>query len=153
MNSLRLLRWLAAGVLAGQVVSLPAHATLGENVATVENDRVQMKAQLHTTSVAGYTVHEITTPSGTTLREYIAPSGQVFAVSWNGPVLPDFRQALGRYFDQYHSSASSPRVGRRQMVIQGTDFVVHSYGRMRAFHGNAYVPSLLPPNFSADEIK
>jgi hypothetical protein len=153
VNSLRLLRWLAAGLLASQVVSLPAQATLGEDVATVENDRVQMKAQVRTTSVAGYTVHEIATPSGTTVREYVAPSGKVFAVSWNGPVLPDFRQTLGRYFDEYHSSASSPRVGRRQMVIQGTDLVVHSYGRMRAFYGNAYVPSLLPTNFSAGEIK
>lgn len=153
VNSLRLLRWLAAGVLASQAVCLPAHATLGEDVATVENDRVQMKAQLRTTSVAGYTVHEITTPGGTTVREYVSASGKVFAVSWDGPVLPDFRQTLGRYFDDYHSGANSPRVGRRQLVLEGADLVVHSYGRMRAFHGNAYVPSLLPTNFSAGEIK
>lgn len=150
---MRLPRWLAAAVLASQVACPPALATLGEDVATVENDRVQMKAQVRTTSVAGYTVHQIETPNGTTVREYVSASGKVFAVSWNGPVLPDFRQTLGRYFDEYHSGASSPRVGRRQLVLEGTDLVVHSYGRMRAFYGNAYVPSLLPPNFSAGEIK
>ena len=150
---MQLLGALAAGVLMSQIVCPPARATLGEDAATVENDRLKMKAQLRTTSVAGYTVHEIRTPNGTAVREYVAPSGKVFAVAWDGPVLPDFRQTLGRYFDEYHSSASSPRVGRRSLVMEHDDLVVHSFGRMRAFYGNAYVLSLLPPNFSAADIK
>jgi hypothetical protein len=145
--------WLLAGALASQIVCLPAFATLGEDVTTVENDRVQMKAQLRTTSVAGYTVHEIQTPNSTVIREYISPSGKVFAVSWNGPLLPDFKQTLGRYFDEYNNAASSPRVGRRHFTVEGTDLVVQSHGRMRAFYGYAYVPSLLPPNFSVDDIQ
>ena len=103
--------------------------------------------------MAGYTVHEIQTPAQTVVREYVSASGKVFAVSWHGPLLPDFRQTLGRYFDEYRSNARTPRVGRRQLTVEGSDLVVHSYGRMRAFYGNAYVPSLLPPNFSPDEIK
>ena len=145
--------WLAAGVLLSQAVCLPALATLGEDVATVENDRIQMKAQLRTTSIAGYTVHEIQTPTDTVIREYISASGKVFAVSWHGPLQPDFRQTFGKYFDAYHSGASSPRVGRRHLTVQRSDLVVNSNGRMRAFYGNAYVPSLLPPNFSVDDIK
>ncbi len=153
VKAMRMLGALAAGVVAAQIVCPPAVATLGEDVKTVENDRIRMKAQLRTTTVAGYTVHEIQTPAGTAVREYVAPSGIVFAVAWNGPVLPDFRQTLGRYFDEYHSNASSPRVGRRSLVIEGSDLVVHSFGHMRAFYGNAYVQSLLPPNFSAADIK
>jgi Protein of unknown function (DUF2844) len=145
--------WLLAGVLASQIVCLPAFATLGEDATTVENDRVQMKAQLRTTSIAGYTVHEIQAPTGTLIREYVAPSGKVFAVSWNGPLLPDFKQTLGKYFPEYANAASSPRVGRRHFSVQGTDLVVQSHGRMRAFYGYAYVPSLLPPNFSVDDIQ
>jgi Protein of unknown function (DUF2844) len=152
-RAVRALGWLAAGVLASQAACLPALATLGEDVATVENDRMQMKAQLRTTAVAGYTVHEIQTPTNTVVREYVSASGKVFAVSWSGPLLPDFRQTLGRYFDEYNSGASAPRVGRRHLSIQGTDLVVNSHGHMRAFYGNAYVPSLLPPNFSAGDIK
>jgi hypothetical protein len=148
-----MLGMLAAGVLLSQFVCAPALATLGEDVTTVENDRVKMKAQVRTTAVAGYTVHEVQTDNGTTVREYIAPSGKVFAVSWNGPLLPDFPQILGRYFNDYHSGASSPRVGRRALVLERADLVVHSFGHMRAFYGNAYVPSLLPPNFSAADIK
>lgn len=145
--------WLASAALAVQAVCHPAWATLGEDVATVENDRLQMKAQTRTTSVAGYTVHEVRSPTGTVVREYVSPAGKVFAVSWEGPVLPDFRQTLGRYFSAYNSEASSPRVGRRHLAIERSDLVVHSSGHMRAFYGNAYVPSLLPPNFSPDEIK
>ena len=150
---MRLLCALAAGALTSLIVCPPVRATLGEDVGTVEKDRMQMKAQLRTTSVAGYTVHEIQTPNGVTVREYVAPSGKVFAVAWNGPVLPDFRQTLGSYFNEYHSEASSPRVGRRHLVLEHSDLVVHSNGHMRAFQGNAYVPSLLPPNFSAADIK
>jgi hypothetical protein len=150
---MRVLGRLAAGLLVSQAACLPALATLGEDVATVENDRVQMKAQLRTTSVAGYTVHEIETPTNTIVREYVSASGKVFAVSWRGPLLPDFRQTLGRYFDEYNSGASSPRVGRRHLTIEGTDLVVNSHGHMRAFYGNAYVPSLLPPNFSVADIQ
>jgi Protein of unknown function (DUF2844) len=152
-KAFRLLGGLAAGVLASQVICLPAQATLGENVTTVENDRVQMKAQLRTMSVAGYTVHEITTPSNTAIREYVSASGQVFAVAWDGPILPDFKQTFGRYYDEYHGSATTHRVGQRQLIIEHADLVVHSTGRMRAFRGTAYVPSLLPSNFSVADIK
>jgi hypothetical protein len=152
-NAKRVLGWLAAGVLSSQFVCLPAVATLGEDVATVENDRIQMKAQVRTTAVAGYTVQVIENPSGTTLREYVSTTGKVFAIAWNGPVLPNFRQALGKYFDDYNSGASSPHVGRRHVTVERTDLVVHSSGRMRAFSGNAYVPSLLPTNFSVADIK
>ena len=152
-KTIRVLGWLTGGVLASQVICLPALATLGEDVATVENDRVQMKAQLRTTSVAGYTVHEIETPAKTIVREYVSASGKVFAVSWSGPLLPHFRQTLGRYFDEYNNAASSPRAGRRHLSVEGTDLVVNSHGHMRAFYGNAYVPSLLPPNFSVADIQ
>ncbi len=150
---IRLLGRLAAAVLASQAAGLPAFATLGEDVQTVENDRLQMKAQLRTTSVAGYTVHEIRTSTNTVVREYVSASGKVFAVSWEGPLLPDLRQTLGTYFGEYDSKASEPRVGRRHLSIEDADLVVHSNGHMRAFYGNAYVRSLLPANFPIDEIK
>ncbi|MBS0420771.1 MAG: DUF2844 domain-containing protein [Proteobacteria bacterium] len=143
---------LVAGVLVSQVACLPAFATLGEDATTVENDRVKLKAQLRTTVVAGYTVHVMDAATGTTVREYIAPSGKVFAVTWDGPLLPDFVQTLGRYFPEYNANASSPQVGRRHLNIQGNDLVVSSHGHMRAFHGIAYVPSLLPANFSFADL-
>ena len=150
---LRTLSVLAAGLLASQLACTPALATLGENVTTVENDRVQMKAQLRITSVAGYTVHEIDSPTQTVVREYVSAQGTVFAVTWQGPLLPDFQQMLGRYFSEYQKGVGSPRAGRRHLAINGSDLVVASHGHMRAFYGFAYVPSLLPPNFSPADLK
>lgn len=152
-NAKRVLGCLVTGVLVSQTVCLPAFATLGEDATTVENDRVKLKAQVRATAVAGYTVHEVASDTGTTVREYINQSGKVFAVAWNGPLLPNFQQTFGKYFPDYLANANSPRVGRRHMSIQATDLVVHSNGHMRAFYGNAYVPSLLPPNFSVADIQ
>ena len=152
-KAMRTAGWLVAAAMAGQLACQPARATLGEDASTTENDRAHMKAQLRTTSIAGYAVHEIQSPTGTVVREYINDAGKVFAVAWEGPLLPDFRQTLGRYFPEYSSEASSPRVGRRHLAIDHSDFVVRSSGHMRAFRGIAYVPSMLPANFSADEIK
>ncbi len=153
-NAKRVLGCLVAGVLMSQVTCLPALATLGEDVATVENDRIKMKAQLRITSVAGYTVHEIQDSAGTTVREYVAASGKVFAVAWNGPLLPDFRQTLGELFRRLQQ--------RRQLPTCGPPAFDHRASRpgrpfewthARVFNGNAYVPSLLPPNFSVADIK
>ena len=129
-------------------------ATLGEDAATVENDRIKLKAQVRTTAVAGYTVHEIAEPDGNDRpRVHQRLGTRCSRVAWTGPLLPDFEQTLGKYFPQYLANASSPRVGRRHLAIEGTDFVVHSNGHMRAFYGTAYVPSLLPPNFSVQDIQ
>jgi Protein of unknown function (DUF2844) len=44
-------------------------------------------------------------------------------------------------------------VGHRHLSIDRSDLVVHSGGHMRAFYGNAYVPALLPPNFTIADIQ
>ena len=75
---------IGCGFLA--VRALPALAALGDNVASVSNDRLQLHAQLRgVTSAVGFTVHEIEVPPGILVREYVSASGTVFAVSWTGP--------------------------------------------------------------------
>jgi hypothetical protein len=140
--------------LLAQSASPIAHAALGGDATSVETDRVNMKGQARVTSIAGYTVHEITLPSGTVVREYISPAGKVFAVSWRGPVKPDLSQTLGAYFGQFQAASKSQLRGQHHhLAVQEPDLVVQSAGRMRAFYGKAYVPSLLPQNFSVDNIE
>ena len=52
-------------------------------------------------------------PSGTTVREYVSSNGTVFAVAWQGPWLPDLRQMLGPYFDDYQRALQSTTGKRR----------------------------------------
>lgn len=133
-----------------------AWAALGGNAASVQADRTQMKATTRATSsgVSGkYTVHEIETPVGTKVREFLSPGGTVFGVAWKGPVIPDLRQLLGRYFEPYVHGKRIERSGHGLLTIQEPGLVVHSRGRMRAFSGRAYIPDMLPPGVSVEEIQ
>lgn len=130
-----------------------AWAGLGGDAASVQGDRVHLKAQSNgVNSLGSYTVEELQIPSGTVVKEYVSSSGKVFAVSWRGPTVPDLRQLLGPYFAQYESAASEPHTSHRQLTVRQSDLVVQSTGRMRAFFGRAYVPSLLPSGFQLQDI-
>ena len=144
---------LASIALAMVAISCSASAALGENATSTEADRVSMNATLRMLPAAKYTVHEIQTPSGTTIREYVSPAGTVFAVAWQGPVMPDLRQTLGRYFDRYIEGAGGKQSGHRHRAISEPGLVVQSHGHMRAFSGRAYVPQLLPQGVSVEEIR
>jgi len=143
---------LGAALVAGSV-TLPAFAALGGDAASVDADAAKMKGQARATAVAGYTVQEITLPSGTVVREYVSAEGKVFAVTWSGMSQPDLQQTLGTYFDQYKAAASAPHAGHHHLTIHQPELVLNSGGHMRALSGKAYVPALLPPNFSVNDIQ
>src|SRR5580704_3457729 len=91
-----------------------ANAALGGDVTTVQADRVQMKgALLRITSNGTFTVHEMRSPAGTTVREYVSPTGKVFGVAWEGPTTPDLQQLLGTYYEEYLRAARTARATRR----------------------------------------
>lgn len=139
----------AVGLFA---ISIPALGALGGDAASVQADASALKGSLRASSQSGSSVYEIAAASGTTVREYVSPGGAVYAVSWEGPVLPDLRQVLGSYFSRYvdTSKAQGPA---RPLGIQQPDFVFESSGSMRAFFGKAYVPQLLPAGVSGDAIR
>ena len=145
---------LLAGIaLVTLMLPFSASATLGENVSSTETDRASMKATLRMVPASRFTVHEIQTPSGTAIREYVSPAGTVFAVAWRGPAMPDLRQALGSYFKPYVEAAGGKQGGHRRRTIREPGLVVQSHGHMRAFSGRAYVPQLLPQGVTVEEIR
>lgn len=139
---------------AALLCSRAALASLGGDVTTVESDRVHMKAAkvTQTSPSALYTVHEMQTPAGTTVREFANADGIVFAVTWNGPFQPDLRQALGSYFEAYKSAPRAKRYGHAHDIVQQPGLVVHSTGRMRSFMGIAYVPGLIPAGMPLAQV-
>ena len=135
---------------------LPALAALGGDVTSVQADQAQMKGSLITTEGATYTVHEIKAAAGTVVREYVSPAGAVFAVSWQGPSLPNMQQILGSYFQAFSTAAKAQRAARRgrgPLNIQQPGLVVESGGHMRAYSGRAYDPGKLPQGVGANEIR
>lgn len=147
-NILRLLLVLMIG-------SVPAWATLGQYESSVSVDRKQMRSQERVETVKGYTVHELATANGGIVREFVSSKGLVFGVSWQGPFMPDLQQLLGSYLTTLHSATPAQKQVRhmRGMIVKMKDFVFVSGGRMRAWRGHAYVPSLLPASLSPEVVR
>lgn len=148
--------WLAGATLITISLTFPAFAALGGDVSSVQADQAHLKAKLKTTVSPAYTLHEIKTPTGNIVREFVAPNGKVFAVAWQGPSMPPMQQILGSYFQQFSDGAQAhhaAHVGRRPLSIQQPGLVVQSSGHPRGFVGRAYVPGMLPAGVTENEIR
>jgi hypothetical protein len=153
MKSTRSRRWALGVALLIQAFALPALAELGGDLSSVESDQLKMKGTLRTTTTEAYTVHEIQTPTGTVVREYVTPTGKVFAVAWRGPKMPDLRQTLGTYFNQYTQAPRPAHPNHAHFSVTQPNFVLQSSGHMRAYFGRAYVPQLLPQDVPVTDIQ
>ncbi len=143
---LLLLCWLA-------ILSYPAWAVLGDSAASVLNDQARMKGTLRSVDMKAYVMHEIDTPDGAIVREYVSPAGAVFGVTWEGQFPPDLQQLLGPYYQQAKQAASPPeRHGRAPIAIDTPGLVVRQTGHPRSFHGQAYIPQLIPPGVTSSDI-
>ena len=65
-------------LLIAIALATPAFATLGENVATVQADQAHMRASGRMTKSSAYTMHELQSPNGAVVREFVSPAGMVF---------------------------------------------------------------------------
>lgn len=150
MTRMKLTRTLLCA-LAMVCGSVPALAALGGDVTTVEADRARLKGALHMRTTATYTIHEIQL-SGLVVREFVAPSGEVFAVSWQGSGIPDLQQMLGSYYAEFAQAASIAHFDHHHLNVQTPRVVVQSRGHTREFSGRAWAPALLPQNFSLGDL-
>lgn len=138
------------------VLPVPAMAVLGGDANTLEADRVQMKATVKSSQAQAYAVHEMNTPTGLIIRQYVSPQGKVFGISWRGPVAPNLRQLLGGYFQQVSEAAQAQRKGRVMrgpMFVQQPGVVFQQAGHMRSYFGRAYVPEMLPQGVGPEAVR
>lgn len=142
--------------MAAVAMAEQAQAALGESADSVASDRKALSAVQRATTVRnGYTVQEFAL-DGTFVREYVSPSGIVFGIAWNGLTYPDLTPLLGSYATEYQAALrQTPRRPglRRYQMVKTDRIVVQKWGHMRNRQGRAYVPALVPPGVSIDEIK
>jgi hypothetical protein len=133
----------------------PASAALGGDEDSVHTDTTRLRGQMLSTAMLQYTRHDITTGPDSGIHEYMSRSGKVFAVTWKGALPPDLSQLFGGYFEAYRTAAiaQSHPGGHRQVYVVQPDLVVQSLGRLRAFMGKAYVPSLVPAGIDVTELQ
>ncbi len=144
---MRQLLWTCVGSL---FLCSPAWAVLGGDLASVRGDALAWNASISQSALSGATLHSLLLPNGVTVREYVDAAGTVFAVAWEGPVQPDFVRLLGSSFAIYQEALRKPG---RSVGVNNADLVLESGGRMRAFHGRAYLPARLPAALSTRDIR
>jgi hypothetical protein len=133
--------------------TLPAFGALGEDVSSITTDQTHLKASVRMVPHQFYSVQEMQTPSGTTVRQFVSPAGTVFGVSWQGSA-PDLQQLLGTYFDEFESAATSgPSRRGRGMHLDNGELVVDTGGHMRFVTGRAFLRSNLPAQVTSDDIR
>ena len=146
---------LAALLLA---LPLPAMAVLGDNAASVLTDQARMKGTLRSVDNGTHVMHEITSGAGNVVREFVSPAAVVFGVAWEGQFPPDLQQLLGPYYQQAQRAEQAatpeqqPRRSRAPVVIESPGLVLYETGHMRSFHGQAYIPQLVPQGVQVSEI-
>ncbi|HEV3511136.1 MAG TPA: DUF2844 domain-containing protein [Candidatus Sulfotelmatobacter sp.] len=145
---------LGVSVLSWLLCRLPCYAALGGDLSSVRDDQARIHASLQVSQTSAYSVHELRSSTGQVIREYAAPSGNIFAVTWHGPWAPDLRQLLGSHFMQFQQAMqSSSRAAHGPLVMQQGNLVVELGGHMRDFMGRAYLSDQLPTGVRAEEIR
>jgi hypothetical protein len=135
-------------------LAFPAWASLGDNVTTVQNDKVHMKGALRSVAAQNYVKHEIRIPTGQMVREFVSSDGTVFGVAWEGPFQPDLQQLLGSYFEPVKQAvAAQQRHGHGPISVETSGFVFQQGGHARSFHGRAFVPAMVPQGVDVTDIQ
>lgn len=147
----RPLSHLGAAVLAASV-PLAADAALGGMRSSIAQEQAKFHAQLRTQARGSATLHELTLPNGTIVKQLSNAQGQIYALSWHGPGKPDLRSLLGAHFGTFQTDNAQPngRFIRRPMMVWRGDLIIQTGGHPGAFWGIAYLPQLTPAGFSAD---
>lgn len=150
----------AGPILAASLVlaALPTHAVLGGDVATVADDQARLRGARRTAAGASETVrtYEITMADGSSIREFVTPSGVVFAVAWSTRFKPDLEALLGAHATTYATAASEalrlPGI-RRHVELRRGDLVVRSTAHLNAYVGTAWLQSLVPQGVGVDALR
>ncbi|MDE1943101.1 MAG: DUF2844 domain-containing protein [Betaproteobacteria bacterium] len=141
---------LAATTLAFCCAS-PTRAALGGPAGALLNIGQTVTAPIHqlTQLPQGVQRQTVVTSQNVTITEF-SRGGTVFALRWDGPIIPDQSQLLGNYFPEYAAAmqARNPRMRNAPVLIQSNALVVHVQGHMRSFSGSAYAPTLVPAGLS-----
>jgi beta-xylosidase len=156
------LGWIAVGTAVQAAGALGEFHSVARPVAFAARSAASMdpgtasSAEAAPTSTAlPYNVAEEVRPDGSRIRRYLAPNGQVFAISWNTLYKPNLSNLLGNSFPSYATAAQA--IGKRGGIqrhfrYEGIDLVVQSTGHLHVFHGYAYRTSLFPQGINVASV-
>lgn len=114
-----------------------------------------MHARVQSSQHSAYTLHEMQSATGITVREYVSSSGTVFAVAWKGAYPPNLKQLLGSDYEQCEQAMKTPtgRASHGPATIRLPNLVVELSGHMRDYSGRAYIPDQVPAGTDLESIR
>ena len=144
-----------AAVFVLFLATAPGWATLGQPESSISLDQEILSGRDRESIHPGYKLHEITTADGALVREFVSPAGVIFGVAWQGSHMPSLQQLLGSHMADLETALQSKtrRPGRAPLIVRTDKLVFVSGGHMRAFHGYAYIPGLVPANVSPERVQ
>lgn len=151
----RVRRWLRP---LGLVVLLlqfspDARAALGDDESVLAADQARLGAKVKVMRRPSYAVHELTMPTGGTVRELVNEAGRVFAVSWSGGWRPNLRHLMGGHYDRFIAGTRGRRATRGIVRIELPGMTVVMGGHLRTFFGSAVLTELLPAGVTLEELR
>jgi len=142
---------LAVLALAASPVS---RAELGGDVASIVRDHETLRAADMVTSTVLYDLHEAQSPAGVRVRQYVdRASGKVFALTWEGPQLPDVNTLLGSYAPRYQAAAKQHHGSHHTLSIDDPDLKISVLRLQRGWQGEAYLPNAIPQGVNRAELR
>ncbi len=73
----------------------PGWAVLGEYASSIDLDQQILGGEQRELARQGYQVHELISPDGLVVKEFVSQAGLVFGVTWQAPQMPNLQQLLG----------------------------------------------------------
>jgi hypothetical protein len=144
----------ALAVALGVLCAGASWAGLGAGPANLGPVVAESRADVMSSVGARYTDVQRDLDSGVTVHEYLDANGQVFAVSWSGPYMPNLKEILGTHFSELTAEAAQRKGSdRSRLTVNRSDVVIVSSGHMGAFEGRAWLPSRLPAGLDPRAIK
>jgi len=138
----------------GALLCAPSFATLGDSAASIPRDHAALHGTALTRTPAGaFEVDDIVTRDGIQVRQYVSPSGIVFASTWSGRSLPDLKVLLGPHYYRYVAEVAAANSNSKAVSLNTGELVVQIVKLPRGFTGSALLPALLPPGTSAGDLR
>lgn len=132
-------------------IPLSARAGLGDSESAIETDRAFLKASTTVARNSKYSVHVMKT-NGLTVREYVSPSGVVFAITWRGIRHPNINQLLSAYLPELEQAQNAQTKSMRRSNVTTTRLSLVLGGHSMDLTGKAIALDLLPSGMKKEDI-
>jgi hypothetical protein len=137
------------------ILGAQAFASLGGDESSVQEDSQSLGGSAQVTQRQQYRLHEIS-KNWVHVREFVANSGKVFALAWNGKKHPELQTVLGTHLVDFQTAISQARKTHHHggsLSVTVGNVHVEMGGHMGSVYGQVWLMDQVPAGMDVHEIK